>query len=277
MFLVSRIIYIFFLICSFAFAQRLNDDVDEVSSPFKSFRYSEVIAIADSILLQDSLLSVSDLIEINRMKALSHFSLGEEVFARNSFYDILTIDPTFKLDPVQNSPKIINFFNRIKLDYLQAQIILKDQQAPIEQKIDQLTNTQTLSPQKSMKSAMVKSMLLPGWGHLHLERNKPGILLLTGTLATLPPMFYYIFDTNKKEKVYLNATEFEDINSRYDDYNKSYKIRNGFIAGFTIIWLYSQWDLFSGNSDQQKILIQPSLSKDNHGQLIWTANFTHRF
>ena len=276
MFLLTRIICLFSLFCTFAFAQHLNDAVEVVAIPFKSFRYSEVIATADSILSQDSLLTSPNLIEISRMKAISHFSLAEELFARNCFNDILKIDPKFKLDPVQNSPKIISFFNQIKLDYLQSQIILGDQ-SPVEQKINQSKKMFTLNPQKSMKSAMVKSMLFPGWGHINFDKKKSGILLISCTLSTLPLMVYYIFDTNKKEKDYLNETDFNEISNKYDDYNKSYKIRNGFITGYTLIWLYSQWDLFSNDSKEQKMIIQPGVLKNSHGQLIWTVQFNHHF
>lgn len=275
--LVMRIIFIFSAICTFAIAQHLDNVVDDISSHFKSFEYSDVIIIADSILLQDSSLSSANLIEINRMKALSHFVLGEEHFSKNCFNEILKIDPKFKLDPVLNSPKIISFFNQVKLDYLQAQIILRENQSLVEQNIDQSTITKFSNQQNAMKGAMIKSILLPGWGHLHLDRKKPGILLMTGTLTTLPPMLYYIFNSNNKEKEYLNATDFDEIQTKYDSYNESYQIRNVFIAGFTIVWLYSQWDLFSENSQQQKIHIQPGLAKDRQDQIIWTVKFTHHF
>lgn len=93
--LVMRIIFIFSAICTFAIAQHLDNVVDDISSHFKSFEYSDVIIIADSILLQDSSLSSANLIEINRMKALSHFVLGEEHFSKNCFNEILKIDPKF--------------------------------------------------------------------------------------------------------------------------------------------------------------------------------------
>lgn len=271
-----RILCLISFLAGICLAQHTSHTVDQVLIPFKSFQYSEVISIADSILSQDSLLSETELIEINRMKAISHFSLGEELYARNCFYEILKIDPKFKLDPVQNSPKIIYFFNQVKLDYLQAQITLKDQ-TPVKQSIAPQKETFASNSEKSMKSAMIKSVLFPGWGHLYLNKKSHGVPLLIGSMLTLPPMIYYIFDCNQKEKTYLNETDHNLIQSKYDGYNQSYKIRNSFIAGFSMIWLYSQWDLFSESSNKQMITMQPNFSNDKQGHIRFTARFNYTF
>jgi hypothetical protein len=271
-----RILFSFYLFFTFAAAQHPSDALEDVARPFKSFQYSEVISIADSILTQDSVLSSPDLMEIYRMKALSHFSLGEELYAKNCFYEILKIDPRFKLDPVQNSPKIISFFNQIKLDYLQNQITIKDS-TPSEENNDSAKTVFPSYLQKNMKSAMVKSLVLPGWGHLYLDKKKSGIILLTGSFVTIPSMIYFIFDTNQKEKDYLNQTDFDEIQNKYDDYNQSYKIRNALIAGYALIWLYSQWDLFSGDHPNDQLMLQPAILKHNNGQTVWTAQFKYQF
>jgi len=271
-----QLIYILFLLFAFASAQHHSRILDDVTTPFKSFQYAEVISIADSILSEDSLLTADELLEIYRMKALSHFSLGEEIYAKNCFNEILKINPKFKLDPVQNSPKIISFFNQIKLDYLQNQIA-NNESIPVKQTNEPVKTNFKLYPQKSMKSALVKSIVLPGWGHVYLDRKKSGIPLMMGSIVTLPSMIYFIFDVNQKEKDYLNETDFNEIKNKYDDYNQSYKIRNGLIAGYTLIWLYSQWDLFSNNSQNQQLMFQPGILKNYSGQTMWTAQFTYHF
>ena len=271
-----RILSSLFLLYTLAVAQHHTDAVEGVAIPFKSFQYSEVISLADSVLAQDSLLTATELIEIYRMKALSHFSIGEEQYAKNCFNEILKTDPRFKLDPVQNSPKIISFFNQIKLDYLQNQITIKNS-TPLEQNNEPIKTTFALYPQKNIKSAMVKSVLLPGWGHLYLDKKKSGIPLLLGSIVTLPSMIYFIYDANQKERDYLNETDSDEIQTKYDTYNQSYKIRNGLIAGYALIWLYSQWDLFSGSGDRQQMMFQPGISKNKTGHTIWTAQFNFHF
>lgn len=274
--LFLRILYFLYLLFAFISAQHQSDAVERLAKPFKSFNYAEVTSIADSILTEDSLLTSTDKIEIYRLKALCHFSLGEELYAKNCFNEILKIDPRFKLDPVQNSPKIISFFNQIKLDFLQNQIIQNETQ-PIRQNDGPTKTNFTLYQQKSMKSAVLKSLVLPGWGHLYLEKKKPGIILTLGSMITLPSMIYFIFDTNQKEKDYLNETNSDAIQVEYKEYNQSYKIRNGLIAGYTLIWLYSQWDLFSGNNQSQLLMFQPVILKNNTGHTIFTAQLKYHF
>ncbi|MEJ2542505.1 MAG: hypothetical protein P8Y99_00390 [Calditrichaceae bacterium] len=270
------ILYILFLLFAFASAQHHSHAVDDVATPFKSFKYSEVVSLADSILSQDSLLTLNELLEIYRMKALSHFSLGEELYAKNCFTEILEIDPRFKLDPVQNSPKIISFFNQIKLDYLQNKITTNET-TPVEQINEPIKTNFTLYPQKSMKNAVIKSIVLPGWGHLYLGKKKSGILLMMGSAVTLPSMIYFIFDTNQKEKDYLNETNLDALQTKYDDYNQSYKIRNGLIAGYSLIWLYSQWNLFSSDGTNQQLMFQPGIIKNSNGQTVWIAQIKYKF
>jgi len=238
-----------------------------VAEPFKSFRYAEVISIADSILDQDSLFSHSDLMEIYRMKAISHFSLGEEIYAKNCFNEILKNDPRFKLDPVQNSPKIITFFNQIKLDYLQNQIT-NNETTSYGQTNELLKTNTTLYSQKSMKSAVIKSILLPGWGHFQIERKKSGTLLVIASVLTLPPAVYYSYETYNREKDYLNEINSIDIEKKYNRYNESFKLRNGFLAAYAVIWLYSQWDLFSADKEVQPVEIQPGISTSIQGESV---------
>ncbi|MEK6553091.1 MAG: hypothetical protein AABZ54_06545, partial [Bacteroidota bacterium] len=52
------------------------------------------------------------------------------------------------------------------------------------------------------------------------------------------------------------------IQQKYDDYNKSYKIRNVLIISYAVIWLYSQIDLlFFSNGDQDS---KSKLSQSNN-------------
>jgi hypothetical protein len=276
MHLSMRLITILLLFYIVAFGQH-NNPVEKVATPFKLFRYVEVISKADSILNRDTTLTGSEIIEINRMKAISHFTIGEELLARNAFHTILELDPKFKLDPVQNSPKIINFFNQIKLDFLQAKLTASDVTTDSSNPEEKMEAENSPKPQKNIKTALVKSMVLPGWGHLQIKRKKRGFMLITGSLLTLPPALYYVYDTYNKEKDYLNANNSIDIEKKYNRYNKSYKLRNGFLAGYAVIWLYSQWDLFSGNNDVRPVEVQPGISTDIQGHSVITTNIYLHF
>jgi hypothetical protein len=96
---------------------------------------------------------------------------------------------------------------------------------------------------KEINSAIAKSLIVPGWGHLHLKNNTKGWILTTASTAILGSMIYFILDANKKENNYLAETNATLIQQKYGDYNSSYKIRNLLIASYAAIWLYSQIDI----------------------------------
>jgi hypothetical protein len=177
------------------------------------------------------------------MKGISQFVLGQEYNARNSFLNILELDPVFQLDPVQNSPKIIRFFNDLKLSFLQSQIL----ERPLEQsnRSGQPAGFQVNKNSISLNHAMWRSIVLPGWGHRYLGRNKAGNHLSIGSLLLIPTTFYYVLDTYNKEKNYLNETDQVKIHSNYDAYNNSYKLRNIMITSYAVFWIYTQFDLFT--------------------------------
>jgi hypothetical protein len=88
-------------------------------------------------------------------------------------------------------------------------------------------------------------------------------------------MLYFIVDANEKEKAYLSETNSVLIQSNYDKYNKSYKIRNTLIATYAAIWLYSQIDLlFFSNSIGSKHL---SEGISNHIQVLPNDSFALSF
>jgi hypothetical protein len=169
----------------------------------------------------------------------------------------LKIDDSHDLDPVEISPKIINFFNEIKQDYS----AVNQEEIPINENMgEDLTEEQTYQniinkKNKVYQHSLLRSFAAPGWGHLYLSGSSKGWILTTASTAALGSMLYFIYDANQKETDYLNETNKTLIQEKYDEYNTSYKIRNGLIFTYAAIWLYSQIDLLFFSDDQinQKI------------------------
>jgi hypothetical protein len=122
---------------------------------------------------------------------------------------------------------------------------------------------------------MIRSIVLPGWGHLHAGDNTKGIILSVLSTAALGSMIYYINDTNTKEEDYLNQTTPELIKIKYDDFNSSFKTRNSLIFIYAAIWVYSQLDLmfFSNDNLFNSVVLYPSLEKNNSISLKVTFPF----
>lgn len=229
-----RIYIIVFVLVTqlFAFAQ---NDLASVKEMFNSFQYEKVITQAESILENDSLnRDVS--IELLRMKAIAHYVLNQKDFTVLCFVDILKKNPEYQLDPRQNSPKIINIFNRTKDNYLPAEKEITNRQTTQQE-------VQPVIQKQFVRSSLLRSFAVPGWGHLYANNQKKGYFLTSAALVGLGASIYFTIETAQNEKRYLNETDKTLIESKYKDYNRSFQLRNGFLIGYAILWTYAQADL----------------------------------
>lgn len=227
----------------FIFPQQSVTRLDSLKKDFENFKYIKVIADADSILKRDNNISKKNLLEIYRMKGVSQFSLQGKGKAQKSFIELLKIDSTYSLDSSTTSPKIIDFFNTIKIDF--DQVLEKRRQLGLG-KTDTVYISKPVSGlegPENLKQSIIRSAILPGWGQFYNGDKKKGIIIFTIGAISLSSMIYFIIESNVRENKYLNATSLSDITSKYDAYNSSYRLRNISIITFAAVWLYSQLDL----------------------------------
>lgn len=229
-----------------AIAQQKGGAISILKGELESFQYSKVIMDADSIIKSGTKLSEKERVDINKMKGVAQFSLSDMVGAKLSFINILKIDNTFEFDSTDTSPKIIAFFNQVKNDYMQIY------RSPNEiVKVDTVYVPKIIKDESSsevIKQALIRSVIVPGLGHLYLNEGLKGAILTSLSVLTLGSSIYFIIDSNKKEDQYLNATDPAIIQSAYNKYNTSYKMKNISLISFAAIWIYSQIDIlfFSG-------------------------------
>ena len=103
---------------------------------------------------------------------------------------------------------------------------------------------------------MLRSIVLPGWGHYYIDESSKARLLNIASVLTLAPGLYYVFKTNDLEKKYLNETAQGKIDYRYKKYNDAYHYRNYFITAYGLIWLYTQYDYFFRNNLPDNFTVQ---------------------
>jgi hypothetical protein len=228
------------------FAQDANHSISLLKNELESFRYKNVIEHADSIILHSDILSRPTLIEIYRMKATAQFSLSDIEGTKITFLNILNIDTTHTLDPSNTSPKIITFFNQVRHDYLAE---LSMQKRTLKVKPDTVV-IHDVTASLLLKQAAIRSILFPGLGHFYLDQNIKGIALSSLSAVALSSTIYFIIESNNKQKDYLNARDPLLIQTKYNEYNTSYKLRNISIFALAAVWIYTQIDLLflSGNT-----------------------------
>jgi len=191
------------------------------------------------------------------MKAVSHYTLAEEKEARRCFQEIVLREEDFSPDPKNISPKIIHFFEEVKKDFQQKTVVQEN--FPLK-KIDslRLVPHSRAGENDYFRDAFVRSLLVPGWGHLYVSNSTKGLIISATTIATAGTLIYFIFDTRAKENTYLRERNLQRIESRYKEFNTSYAIRNALIVAYGAIWLYAQADLAFFSFDN--ILTESTLS-----------------
>ena len=247
-------VLIFILVCvSFADAQE-NNPIATLNHQYESFLYTKVVSTADSLLKNPGNFTDGQLIQIYRIKGISEYSLLDENSARKSFLEILNIDSTYKLDSTVTSPKIISFYNNIKKKYLND-IVKKKSFETCGDSLSAKSNFANINrAAEKLRNSMIRSLVLPGTGHLYLGKKAKGIILTSLSAVSLGSMIYFIINTNKKHDAYESETNPSLIPGKYNDYNSSYKMRNASILTFAVLWIYSQVDIlfftdFNQNGD----------------------------
>ncbi len=257
---------IFITTSSLFYAQQKIDSVSILKNELRSFEYNKVIEGANRILLNKTIYKDDDLVEIYIMKGISQFSLSNNEGAKESFREVLKINPSYQLDSTRISPKIISYFNLVRDAYNKS-------------KIDNLSNeyikpdtvfipkviTKIVKDEKT-KQAFYRSLLLPGLGHFYLHENTKGWIFTSLSAAAIISSVYFILDSNKKENNYLNETNTSLISQKYNLYNASYKLKNISLISYAVIWLYVQIDiLFFQNNSHSNIssfLFHPNISSN---------------
>jgi hypothetical protein len=232
-----------------SFSQVNNDSLKVIKKEFESFEYQKVINDVNKLLVRKDTISKNNLKEIYRMKGISHFSINQDDSARKSFIQILQIDSSFNLDTSKTSPKIVTFFNDLKKNFLSEQA---EKRKLSEVKIDTVYIPQykrNISSEQNLKHAVAQSIIFPGWGHFHRGYTLKGWIFTSLTAATLASSIYFIIDTNKKHKDYLNQTMTDDILAKYHTYNLAYYGRNYSLIALAAVWLYAQIDLLFISND----------------------------
>ncbi|MFA7287810.1 MAG: hypothetical protein WC055_02920 [Melioribacteraceae bacterium] len=220
--------------------------LENLRTQFESFEYEKVIRTAND-LLASAEISDSQKVEIYEILAVSYYSINNENAAKESFAEILKLRSNYTPSPLKMSPVIIPLFEDVKKNFIIANRIDElhqgaESQKPVIKYIDNSTN-------------IFKNLVLPGWGHLGVGNTAKSIIYSGLSLVNIGLIVYYANDTNKKQNAYLNESNRLLIETKYNEYNNSFKSRNLYIISYAVIWAVSQLDLLIFSDNQ--IIEQP--------------------
>ncbi len=237
-----------------AHAQPDSLSLETIQQKLESFDYPEVISLSARLLAERENLSSRDSLEIHRMRAIAYYSLGGRQACANEFLAILHIQANFQWDSVKTSPKIIRFFEETRTEFLAGQKAPSPPDSAMN--MPALQNLIPASGGPPSRGAILRSLLLPGWGHLASGHSAKGWLIAALGVGALGSAIYFTSETRVKEDAYLNETDPALIETRYQAYDSAYRKRNLLVAAYAAVWLYAQVDLLyfsqKENSGQPK-------------------------
>ncbi len=234
---MHKLFLIFYILIVVQVTCAQENSLQELQNRYTAFEYREVIKIADQLLSLNNF-TVEETTQIYELKGLAHFAIGEEGAAREAFELLLNINSNYTMDQRRISPKIVSFFNEIKISFLDG----REQQRPILDSLRVFKESLILQ-QENYKYAVIKNLFVPGWGQFQLNNPTKGYIYSILSITSITSAIVYIIKTNDKQRAYLNEANKVLIPSKYDEYNSSYKIRNLLIAGAAMVWLASQIDI----------------------------------
>ncbi len=209
-------------------AQVPTNPLPEMQNLYKNLEFEGVIKVGRQFLRSNRSVPPSRLTDITELMALSFYQLGEIDSARAYFLSLLSIDPQHKLDPIQTSPKIIQFFNQLKENYQQS-----------GEKPQIVTYRKYIFIKDPRPGAAWRSIILPGWGQFFKGQKKKAwivggvftTLLVTSTISWI--------QENRFHDKYLSARQPTEIEKRYKTYNNWYKIRRVSTLLTVSSWIYA--------------------------------------
>ena len=216
--------------------------VDSLRAAFEAMRYDEAEVLGQHILSQAERRSPDELVATHALLGIMAFNQNRLQTARAHFESLLSLDPDYKLDPLYASPKVREFFRRIKTE---------SRGKPLS-KATPVRYIRTVDPRPG---AAWRSLLVPGWGHLYRGEKRLGYGVL-GTAGALgaATLIFLAKERDARER-YLAAKTQGEIASTYRDYNRYYKLRHRCLFALGSVWLLSYLDASLRPAKQVKVAV----------------------
>lgn len=205
--------------------------VTEIRRAYENLNYREAEIKAREALKAYQRFTAAQLTEIHKILGLIYFTENDLEQAGEHFESALSLTPSLTLDPVYVSPKILEFFNTVKQESEQA-----TSDAPDRGEI------RYVLVEDPRPAAVIRSMILPGWGQLYKHEKTKGRLLLALWGLSVSGAVAAHFVREDAEEAYLNEADPGQIDSRYDRFDTFHKLRNNLILLSAGVWLFSYLD-----------------------------------
>lgn len=227
-------------------AQTNTADIMQLKFYYDSFEFDKVISAGNTALKSGRQLTPDELEFLHQYMALSFYNTAQLDSARAHFLSLLSLDPNRELDPVNISPKIIDFFNEIKKDY-QALAASSPQTA----------FTKYVFVEDPRPGAAWRSAVIPGWGQFYKRQKTKGYILGGAFWGSLIATGVAWLQEDQARQDYLNSSTSTDIENNYSTYNNWYKTRRTLMITTAVLWAVTVGDAMWSPYAKPFLAVQP--------------------
>jgi hypothetical protein len=138
-----------------------------------------------------------------------------------------------------NSTEIFRFSEPDKYGWTNPELRIKAREDLYNrQKLLQIYHLNKQNPTKNV----IKTMILPGWGHFSAHRYTKGQVLLGMEIILLGSSIYFYDQAKEYYDKYKQSTNILDINNFYEDTKIPLRLSQGFLTLGILVWIYSLYD-----------------------------------
>lgn len=229
-------------------AQQSSDAVvRDIKEAYESLEFSIAEARIEAALGRFEDFTPAELSEIHKVYALVFFTRNDQASTRKQLALALQANPALQLSPQDTPPQVIAIFDEL--------VALRNTAQPAA------TELRYLVVEDTRPAAVMRSMLVPGWGQLHKKERTKGVVLMSvwGLSATGAVIAHV--RRQQAEDAYLAATIPATIEDRYRTFNSWHKTRNNLLVAAAGVWVFSYVDA---------LLKKPVAGKPTPVQLSYT-------
>ena len=212
-----------------AFAQQSNQEIiGDIKNAYENLDFSVAEARIEAAINTFDRFTPAELGEIYSISAYIFFARDDQAGTRRQLDLALQIHPELKLSAREAPPQVIAILDEL--------IQIRAASLPTE------TELRYLVVEDPRPAAVMRSMLLPGWGQLYKQEKKKGILLISAWGVTSIGALVAHNERKKAEEHYLASIDLQQINDRYPAFNKWHKTRNNLFLAAAGVWAFSYID-----------------------------------
>lgn len=190
--------------------------LERVKNTYENVKYAQVVTLVKSELEARPQQPLPRLEILLKYLALAQASLGKEEEARSTMASLVLVNPNFRFQPDEVSPKILELYDTVRIENVRG--------------ADQMSHAPAYLIKTDRHAELIlKSITFPGWGQIEAG-EKRGYFWGLGFSAALVGSGVTSYMALKTHADYLKAYDPTTIESRYHSYNTWYQWRNTLLA-----------------------------------------------